>query len=40
MFGISVKTVETHRSAAMRRLEMTNISELVLYAVRHNIIEA
>jgi DNA-binding NarL/FixJ family response regulator len=37
--GISVKTVEAHRSNVMRKLEMHNLSELVRYAVRNQIIE-
>jgi DNA-binding NarL/FixJ family response regulator len=37
--GITTKTVETHRSNVMRKLEVHNISELVRYAVRNRIIE-
>jgi DNA-binding NarL/FixJ family response regulator len=37
--GISIKTVETHRSNVMRKLEIHTISELVRYAVRNQIIE-
>jgi DNA-binding NarL/FixJ family response regulator len=37
--GISFKTVQAHRSNVMRKLEMHNISELVRYAVRNQIIE-
>ena len=37
--GISIKTVETHRSNVMRKLEMHSITELVRYAVRNQIIE-
>jgi DNA-binding NarL/FixJ family response regulator len=36
--GLSVKTVETHRSNVMRKLQIHSVSELVLYAVRNNII--
>lgn len=36
--SISVKTVETHRSNIMRKHNFKNITELVLYAVRNNII--
>jgi DNA-binding NarL/FixJ family response regulator len=37
--GISAKTAETHRSNIMRKLELHSVSELVLYAVRNQIIE-
>lgn len=36
--GLSVKTAETHRSNIMRKLDIHSISELVLYAVRNNIV--
>jgi DNA-binding NarL/FixJ family response regulator len=38
--GISVKTAETHRANIMRKLELHSVSELVLYAIRNQIIEA
>jgi DNA-binding NarL/FixJ family response regulator len=38
--NISVKTVETHRAAAMHKLKLRTTAELVRYAVRNNIIEA
>jgi DNA-binding NarL/FixJ family response regulator len=37
---ISVKTVETHRAAIMRKLNLTSAAGLVRYAVRNKIIEA
>ena len=37
--GLSVKTAETHRSNIMRKLGLHSISELVLYAVRNNIVQ-
>jgi DNA-binding NarL/FixJ family response regulator len=37
---ISVKTVETHRAAVMRKLNLTSAAALVRYAVRNKIIEA
>jgi DNA-binding NarL/FixJ family response regulator len=37
--NLSVKTVETHRANIMRKLDMHNVSELVRYAVRNQIIE-
>ncbi|HUE52948.1 MAG TPA: response regulator transcription factor [Terriglobales bacterium] len=36
---LSVSTVETHRSNIMRKLDIHSISELVLYAVRNNIVQ-
>ena len=36
--NISVKTAETHRSNIMRKLDLHSVSELVLYAVRNNIV--
>jgi DNA-binding NarL/FixJ family response regulator len=38
--SISIKTVETHRAAAMHKLKLRTTAELVRYAVRNNIIEA
>jgi DNA-binding NarL/FixJ family response regulator len=37
--GMSVKTAETHRSNLMRKLGLHCLSELVMYAVRNNIIQ-
>jgi len=38
MLGISVKTVETHRSNLMRKLDVHSVSELVRYAIANKII--
>jgi DNA-binding NarL/FixJ family response regulator len=38
--GISVKTVETHRAAIMKKLKLTRFSDLVRYAIRLKIISA
>ncbi len=38
IFGISPKTVETHRAAVMRKLDLASFSELVRYAVRHHLV--
>jgi DNA-binding NarL/FixJ family response regulator len=40
LLGISVKTVETHRAAIMRKLKLAQLSQLVRYAIRHKIIHA
>jgi DNA-binding NarL/FixJ family response regulator len=36
--NLSVSTVETHRSNIMRKLGIHSLSELVLYAIRNNIV--
>ncbi len=38
--NLSVKTAETHRSNIMRKLNLHSVGELVLYAVRNNIVQA
>ena len=40
LLGISVKTVETHRAAIMRKLGISSIAELVRYAIRNSVIQA
>jgi len=37
--GVSVKTVEAHRSNVMRKLNIHSVAELVRYAVRNKIIQ-
>jgi DNA-binding NarL/FixJ family response regulator len=39
ILNMSVKTAETHRSNIMRKLKLHSVSELVLYAVRNNIVQ-
>ncbi len=39
VLGMSVKTAETHRSNVMRKLNFHSVSQLVLYAIRNNIIQ-
>lgn len=39
MLDISVRTVETHRAAIMRKLGISSVVELVLYAIRNNIVQ-
>jgi DNA-binding NarL/FixJ family response regulator len=40
VLGLSEKTVETHRSNLMRKLDIHSVSEIVRYAIRNQIIEA
>jgi DNA-binding NarL/FixJ family response regulator len=40
ILNLSVKTAETHRSNIMGKLGIHSVSELVLYAVRNNIVQA
>ena len=35
---VSVKTVETHRASAMRKLGMSSTAELVRYAIRKKLV--
>ena len=39
MLGVSVKTIETHRANIMRKLNIHSVAELVLYAVRNNLVQ-
>jgi len=38
--GISIKTVETHRSTTMRKLRLDSFADLMRYAIRNKIVEA
>ena len=38
LLGLSVYTVETHRAKVMQKLNLRNIPELILYAVRKGVI--
>ena len=38
--GISVKTVESHRSTAMRKIGARTVADIVRYAVRQKLVEA
>ena len=40
VLNISLKTVETHRAAVMRKLNLPSAASLVRYAIRNQIIEA
>jgi DNA-binding NarL/FixJ family response regulator len=39
LLDLSVKTAETHRSNIMSKLGLHSVSELVMYAVRNNIVQ-
>ncbi|MBO1905443.1 response regulator transcription factor [Microvirga sp. 3-52] len=39
VLGINLKTVETHRSAAMRKLKAHSSADLVRYAIRNKLVE-
>ena len=40
VLNVSIKTVETHRSTIMRKLDLTSSAALVRYAIRHNLAQA
>jgi DNA-binding NarL/FixJ family response regulator len=40
LLALSIKTVDTHRSNILRKLNCNSVTELVRYAVRNHIIEA
>ena len=40
VLNLSVKTIETHRAAALRKLNLTSSAALVRYAIRNNLVEA
>lgn len=39
ILSLSVKTIESHRAAAMRKLNLTSTAALVRYAIRNNLVE-
>lgn len=39
LLNLSTKTVETHRSNIMRKLDLHSIRDLVVYAIKNNIIQ-
>ena len=40
ILNLSIKTTETHRAAAMRKLNINSTAGLVRYAVRSKLVEA
>ena len=39
LLGLSVKTIETHRATAMRKLNLTSTAAIVRYAIRNKLVE-
>jgi DNA-binding NarL/FixJ family response regulator len=39
ILSLSIKTIETHRAAAMRKLNISSTASLVRYAIRHRLVE-
>jgi DNA-binding NarL/FixJ family response regulator len=39
ILNLSVKTVESHRATAMRKLDVTSTAEIVRYAIRNKLVE-
>ena len=40
LLGLSIKTVENHRTNIMRKLKINSSTEMVRYAIRNKIISA
>ena len=40
VLNVSIKTIETHRTSIMRKLDLTSSAALVRYAIRHNLVQA
>ena len=40
VLNVSIKTIETHRSSIMRKLDLTSSAALVRYAIRNHLTEA
>jgi DNA-binding NarL/FixJ family response regulator len=38
MLGVSVRTIETHRAASMRKLHLRSVAEVVRYAIREQLV--
>jgi DNA-binding CsgD family transcriptional regulator len=39
ILSISLKTVESHRAAALRKLKLSSTADLVRYAIRNKLVE-
>ena len=40
ILNVGIKTVETHRASAMRKIGATSTADIVRYAIRHRMVEA
>ncbi|NLF44278.1 MAG: response regulator transcription factor, partial [Bacteroidales bacterium] len=38
-FCISVRTIEAHKSNIMKKLKLNSTAELVIYAIKNNIVK-
>ena len=39
ILNVGIKTVETHRASAMRKIGATSTADIVRYAIRHHMVE-
>jgi DNA-binding CsgD family transcriptional regulator len=39
LLGINLKTIETHRATAMRKIKANSTADLVRYAIRNKLVE-
>jgi DNA-binding CsgD family transcriptional regulator len=39
MLNVGIKTVETHRASAMRKIGAKSTADIVRYAIRHRMVE-
>jgi len=37
--NVGIKTVETHRASAMRKISAKSTADIVRYAIRHRMVE-
>ena len=40
LLGVGVKTVETHRAAVLKKLNLDTTAALIRYAIRNKLVEA
>jgi DNA-binding NarL/FixJ family response regulator len=39
VLSLSAKTIESHRAAALRKLNLATTADLIRYAVRNNLVD-